>query len=167
MEKIDVSLLIKRIDSLQVDVLQKEAELSALRTSKDEGSQQGKNLHTGNMSTLSREELDAKLQLVEERLDRKVTDIARAVDELKASNVNTVSALNGAKWWAIGTAIAVLAIFLGTLQWGLSAQKEENARFSSYIRDDVKDVADSVKEIAKSVSEMRIKVESQQPEQKR
>ncbi|HBO1164871.1 hypothetical protein ACM7ZN_06090 [Pseudomonas aeruginosa] len=128
---------------------------------------QASEVHTGNMSTLSREELDAKLQLVEERLDRKVTDIARAVDELKASNVNTVSALNGAKWWAIGTAIAVLAIFLGTLQWGLSAQKEENARFSSYIRDDVKDVADSVKEIAKSVSEMRIKVESQQLEQKR
>jgi uncharacterized protein YoxC len=117
------------------------------------------------MNDFTREEIDAKLQLIEERLDRKVSDIASAISDLKTSNQQTVSALSNAKWWAIGTAIAVLAIFLSTVQWGLSAQKEENARFSSYMREDVKGIADDVKDISKSVTEMRIKLESRSPEQ--
>jgi len=115
--------------------------------------------HTSSMSEVNREELDVKLQLIEERLDRKVGDIAKEITDLKTSNVSTVKALSSAKWWAIGTAIAVLAIFLGTLQWGLSAQKEENARFNSYTREDVKAIANDVKEISKAVLEMRIKLE--------
>jgi len=112
------------------------------------------------MNDINREEIDVKIQLIEERLDRKVGDIAKEISDLKASNTSTVKALSSAKWWAIGTAIAVLAIFLGTLQWGLSAQKEENARFNSYTREDVKAIADDVKEISKAVLEMRIKMES-------
>ncbi|MNO05587.1 hypothetical protein D3C81_2270370 [compost metagenome] len=49
---------------------------------------------------------------------------------------------------------------MGTLQWGLSAQKEENARFSNYLRDDVKSISAGVTEISKSVTEIRIKAES-------
>ena len=109
---------------------------------------------------ITREEIDAKLQLIEERLDRKVSDIASSVNELKSSNERTAAALQNAKWWAIGTAIAVLAVFMGTLQWGLSAQKEENARFSAYIRDDVKSIGDDVKEISKAVTEIRIRSET-------
>ena len=116
--------------------------------------------HTRIMNDINREEIDVKIQLIEERLDRKVGDIAKEISDLKASNTSTVKALSSAKWWAIGTAIAVLAIFLGTLQWGLSAQKEENARFNSYTREDVKAIADDVKEISKAVLEMRIKMES-------
>ncbi|MCK2123885.1 hypothetical protein [Pseudomonas sp. PNPG3] len=111
---------------------------------------------------ITREEIDAKLQLIEERLDRKVSDIATSVNELKASNERTVIALQNAKWWAIGTAIAVLAIFMGTLQWGLSAQKEENARFSGYIRDDIKSIGSDVRDISKAVLELRVKSEAEQ-----
>ncbi|USW94205.1 hypothetical protein NHF39_23155 [Pseudomonas proteolytica] len=111
------------------------------------------------MTNITREEIDTKLQLIEERLDRKVGDIATAISDLKSSNQQTVRALSNAKWWAIGTAIAVLSIFLGTLQWGLSAQKEENARFNSYVREDVRGIADDAKEISKSVTEMRINLE--------
>ena len=121
--------------------------------------------HTRNMNDITREEIDAKLQLIEERLDRKVSDIAAAISDLKTTNQQTVSALSNAKWWAIGTAIAVLAIFLSTVQWGLSAQKEENARFSSYIREDVKSIADDVKDVSKAVTEMRVKLESRSSEQ--
>lgn len=111
------------------------------------------------MNNISRSELDTKLQLIEERLDRKVSDIATSVADLKSSNQQTVRALNNSKFWAIGTAIAVLAIFLSTLQWGLSAQKEENARFSSYIREDVKSISDDMKDVAKTLTEIRVKLE--------
>ncbi|POA26359.1 MULTISPECIES: hypothetical protein [unclassified Pseudomonas] len=129
------------------------------------GDNHAKTPNTAAMTNITREEIDAKLQLIEERLDRKVSDIATAISDLKTSNQQTVNALSNAKWWAIGTAIAVLAIFLSTVQWGLSAQKEENARFSSYIREDVKGIADDVKDISKSVTEMRIKLESKSSEQ--
>ena len=115
--------------------------------------------HTQPMNDISRSELDTKLQLIEERLDRKVSDIAASVETLKASNKSTLDALGNAKWWAIGTAIAVLTVFLGTLQWGLSAQKEENARFSSYIREDVKSIGDDMKDVAKTLTEIRVKLE--------
>ncbi|QCI13383.1 hypothetical protein E6B08_19315 [Pseudomonas putida] len=121
---------------------------------------QKKSVHTGRMNDMTREEIDTKLQLIEERLDRKVSDIANSVSDLQSANHRTVEALQNAKWWAIGTAIAVLAVFMGTLQWGLSAQKEENARFSAYIREDVKSIGDDVKEISKAVSEMRIRSET-------
>lgn len=111
------------------------------------------------MNDITREEIDVKLQLIEERLDRKVGDIATAIADLKATNHQTVSALANAKWWAIGTAIAVLAVFLSTVQWGLSAQKEENARFSSYIREDVKSISEDVKDISNAVTELRVKLE--------
>lgn len=114
---------------------------------------------TDPMTNITREEIDTKLQLIEERLDRKVGDIATAISDLKSSNQQTVRALSNAKWWAIGTAIAVLSVFLGTLQWGLSAQKEENARFNAYVREDVRGIAGDAKEISKSVTEMRIKLE--------
>ncbi|MNJ28712.1 hypothetical protein D3C77_232580 [compost metagenome] len=117
-------------------------------------------VHTGRMNNITREEIDTKLQLIEERLDRKVSDIAKSVSDFQAANQRTVDALQSAKWWAIGTAIAVLAVFMGTLQWGLSAQKEENARFSNYLRDDVKSISAGVTEISKSVTEIRIKAES-------
>ncbi|MGJ7474509.1 hypothetical protein ACSFEV_12060 [Pseudomonas fulva] len=112
------------------------------------------------MSNITREEIETKLQLIEERLDRKVSDIAKSVIDFQTANQRTVEALQNAKWWAIGTAIAVLALFIGTLQWGLSAQKEENARFSAYIREDVKAIGDDVKEISKAVTEMRIRSET-------
>lgn len=115
---------------------------------------------TRSMNDISREEIDTKLQLIEERLDRKVSDIAKSVGDFQAANQRTVDALQNAKWWAIGTAIAVLAVFMGTLQWGLSAQKEENARFSAYIREDVKSIGDDVKEISKAVTEMRVRAET-------
>lgn len=119
--------------------------------------------HTTAMNDIRRQEIDLKLQLIEERLDRKVTDIANAVTDIKGTNVATQTAVSNAKWWAIGTAIAVLAIFLGTLQWGLQSQKEENARFNSYVREDIKSISESVKEISKAVTELRIKAEAQQP----
>lgn len=112
------------------------------------------------MTNITREEVETKLQLIEERLDRKVSDIAKSVSDFQTANQRTVEALQNAKWWAIGTAIAVLALFMGTLQWGLSAQKEENARFSAYIREDVKSIGDDVKEISKAVTEMRIRSET-------
>ncbi|MEX5557972.1 hypothetical protein Q1J45_10380 [Pseudomonas rhodesiae] len=117
----------------------------------------------GAMTNITREEIDVKLQLIEERLDRKVGDIATAISDLKSSNQQAVLALSNAKWWAIGTAIAVLSIFLGTLQWGLSAQKEENARFNAYVREDVRGIAGDTKEISKSVTEMRMKLEHIEP----
>lgn len=123
--------------------------------------------HTRIMNDINREEIDVKIQLIEERLDRKVGDIAKEISDLKASNISTVKALSSAKWWAIGTAVAVLAIFLGTLQWGLSAQKDENARFNSYTREDVKSISEDVKEISKSVLEMRIKMESRPQSQQK
>ncbi|HEN8732010.1 TPA: hypothetical protein U8207_000375 [Pseudomonas putida] len=112
------------------------------------------------MNDMTREEIDTKLQLIEERLDRKVSEIAKSVSDFQTASQRTVEALQNAKWWAIGTAIAVLAVFMGTLQWGLSAQKEENARFSTYIREDVKSIGDDVKEISKAVTEMRIRSET-------
>ncbi|MNI36040.1 hypothetical protein D3C73_900800 [compost metagenome] len=117
------------------------------------------------MNDITREEIDTKLQLIEERLDRKVSDIASAISALKDSNDKTVSALSNAKWWAIGTAIAVLSVFTATLQWGLSAQKEENARFSSYAREDIKSIGEDVRDISKATMEIRIKMEAQRPEQ--
>ncbi|GLU38853.1 hypothetical protein [Pseudomonas sp. NBRC 100443] len=123
--------------------------------------------HTATMTDpISRPELDAKLEAIEARMDARIARIESAVSGFQSEASQFRAELSSAKWWAIGTAIAVLAIFLGTLQWGLSAQKEENARFSSYIRDDVKDISSNVQEIAKSVGEMRIKAESQRAEQK-
>lgn len=116
--------------------------------------------HTDSMNDITREEIDTKLQLIEERLDRKVSDIAKSVSDFKTANQRTVDALQSAKWWSIGTAIALLAVFMGTLQWGLSAQKEENARFSGYIREDIKSIGDDAKEISRAVTEMKIRAES-------
>lgn len=122
--------------------------------------------HTKPMTEpISRPELDAKLEAIEARMDARIARIESAVSGFQAEASQFRSELASAKWWAIGTAIAVLAIFLGTLQWGLSAQKEENARFSSYMRDDVKAIADDVRDISRSVSELRIKAESAPPKE--
>lgn len=133
--------------------------------SKDDGSESPSDTRpamgdTLRMNDMTREEIDTKLQLIEERLDRKVSEIAKSVNDFQTASQRTVDALQNAKWWAIGTAVAVLALFMGTLQWGLSAQKEENARFSAYIREDVKSIGDDVKEISKAVTEMRIRSET-------
>lgn len=112
---------------------------------------------------VTRPELDAKLEAIEARMDARIARIENAVSGFQDEAGKLRSELSNAKWWAIGTAIAVLAIFMATIQWGLQAQKEENARFSSYIREDVKDISDDVGDIAKAVNEMRISIEKREP----
>lgn len=119
--------------------------------------------HTSPMTDqVTRAELDAKLETIEARMDARIARIENAVSGFQEEAIKLRSELSSAKWWAIGTAIAVLAIFMATIQWGLQAQKEENARFSSYIRDDVKDINNDVGDIAKSVNEMRISIEKRE-----
>lgn len=112
--------------------------------------------HTERMTEITRPELDAKLELIEARMDARIARIESSVEGFKEEAGLLRAELSHAKWWAIGTAIAVLAIFLGALQWGLSMQKEENARFSGYIREDVK-------EMSKTLTEMRLLLERQKP----
>ncbi len=119
--------------------------------------------HTEAMTEITRPELDAKLELIESRMDARIARIEASVAGFKEEAGQLRAELSNAKWWAIGTAIAVLGIFLGALQWGLSMQKEENARFSGYIREDVKSIGDDVSEMSKSLTEMRILLERQKP----
>jgi hypothetical protein len=116
---------------------------------------------TGRMNDITRHELDAKLELIEARLDNRVARIESAVDGFKGEAEQLRSELGNAKWWAIGTAIAVLSIFATFMQWGLQAQKDENARFNAYMREDVKEIGSSVQDITKAVMEMRITLEQQ------
>ncbi|MCO6057337.1 hypothetical protein NG726_11715 [Pseudomonas sp. MOB-449] len=115
------------------------------------------------MTEITRPELDAKLELIESRMDVRIARIEASVEGFKEEAGQLRAELSNAKWWAIGTAIAVLGIFLGALQWGLSMQKEENARFSGYIREDVKSIGDDVNEMSKGLTEIRILLERQKP----
>ncbi|RRV80381.1 hypothetical protein [Stutzerimonas stutzeri] len=93
------------------------------------------------MNDITRHEIDARLEALETRLDARVQNIENAVVGFKDEARQLRTELSHAKWWAIGTAVAVLSIFAGVLQWGLQSQRDENARFSSYLRDDVKAAA--------------------------
>jgi uncharacterized protein YoxC len=97
--------------------------------------------HTNRMNDITRHEIDARLEALETRLDARVQNIENAVVGFKDEARQLRTELSHAKWWAIGTAVAVLSIFAGVLQWGLQSQRDENARFSSYLRDDVKAAA--------------------------
>ena len=97
--------------------------------------------HTNRMNDITRHEIDARLEALETRLDSRVQNIENAVVGFKEEARQLRTELSHAKWWAIGTAVAVLSIFAGVLQWGLQSQRDENARFSSYLRDDVKAAA--------------------------
>lgn len=91
---------------------------------------------------ITRPELDAKLELIETRMDarvdrmeaqvtKSVEAIDRALDglretvsEIKTDNRETRSIISNAKWWAIGTAVAVLLgtwQIVGTVNQGLLA----------------------------------------------
>lgn len=118
-----------------------------------------KKANNQNMNDITRHELDAKLELIESRLDNRVARIESAVGGFKDESAALRSELSHAKWWAIGTAVAVLSIFAGFLQWGLQSQKDENARFSAYMREDVKQIGSSVQDITKAVIEMRTALE--------
>lgn len=97
--------------------------------------------HTNRMNDITRHEIDARLEALEARLDARVQNIENAVVGFKDEARLLRNELAHAKWWAIGTAIAVLSIFVGFLQWGLQSQRDENARFNSYLREDVKAAA--------------------------
>ena len=104
------------------------------------------------MNDITRPELDAKLELIEARMDARIARIESSVEGFKDEAGKLRTELSHAKYWAIGTAIAVLAIFAGFLQWGLQAQRDENARFSGYLREDVQE-SRQVLEQAKSLLE--------------
>lgn len=126
-----------------------------------------KNLNdTGHMTDITRHELDAKLETIEARLDARVARIEASVSGFKEEASQFRAELSHAKWWAIGTAVAVLSIFAAFMQWGLQAQKDENARFSGYMREDVKQIGASVQDITKAVIEMRITLEQQKAQDK-
>ncbi|WP_330113949.1 hypothetical protein SA496_14345 [Pseudomonas sp. JS3066] len=111
----------------------------------------------------AQQKMERRLEFLEDRVDARTERIQQSLNDLRMDVGDLRSELSHAKWWAIGTAIAVLGIFLGVIQWGLSMQKEENARFSGYIREDVKSIGDDVKEMNKGLTEMRVLLERQKP----
>lgn len=60
-------------------------------------------------SQLTRYELDAKCQAIESKMDARIKYIEELTGELKKE-------FRGAKWWAIGAVLTVLATFAGILQ---------------------------------------------------
>lgn len=131
-------------------------------SSDDKGHTSSDNEH---MTNISREELDAKLQVLQVSLDHRVQSIESSVLAFSAEASRLRNEMSHAKWWAIGTAFAVLSIFAGVLMWGLTAQKDENARFNSYMREDVKEISSSVREISSAVQELRLRMEERNNEQ--
>lgn len=121
--------------------------------------------NTAHMSEVTRAELDAKLELIESRMDARLARIESSVVSWKDEAGELRKELSNAKFWAIGTAVAVLGIFLASMQWGLSSQKEENARFNSYMREDVKEISSAVQDISKTAQEIRIGMEQQKKAQ--
>ena len=114
--------------------------------------------------SVGRYELDAKLEAVEARMDARIARIESSVASFQQEALQIRSDMKNAKWWAIGTAVAVLSIFVVVLTWGLSAQKEENARFNNYVREDVKSIKNATEEMAKTLLMMQAQLKSSSKE---
>lgn len=113
------------------------------------------------MSDITRPELDAKLETIEAKMDARIARIETSVEGFLGEASKLRAELSHAKWWAIGTAVAVLTVFAGFLQFGLQSQKDENARFAGYMREDVKVISTEAREISKTLGELRIQLERQ------
>lgn len=122
------------------------------------------------MNDITRHEIDARLEALETRLDARVQNIETAVAGFKEEARALRTELSHAKWWALGTAVAVLAVVMGALQWGLTSQRAENAQFAGYLREDVRTIAshvekqgdfarESVADMQKAMYDLQLKVE--------
>ncbi|WP_349569448.1 hypothetical protein [Azotobacter salinestris] len=106
--------------------------------------------------------LDAKLETFESKIDGRIEKIESAIGGFKDEAEKLRAELSHAKWWAIGTAIAVVAIFISFLQWGLQAQKDENARFSSYLREDMNKASDQNRKLLDDATNLLQQIKAQQ-----
>lgn len=87
---------------------------------------------TEKMSTPTREELDAKLQLIETRLDSKVQRIADKIDDFAAASKETQDSVKSLKSTVVVTGISsVLAIVLGVAAFNATVLSNMVASFES------------------------------------
>lgn len=114
------------------------------------------------MNDITRPELDAKLELIEARMDARIARIESSVEGFKDEAGKLRTELSHAKYWAIGTAVAVLAVFASFLQWGLQSQRDENARFNSYLREDVKAAAAQNQQLLNDAKALLEQIRAQQ-----
>ena len=89
-------------------------------------------VNTERMSTPTREELDAKLQLIETRLDNKVQQIADKIDNFAVTSKDTQDAVKSLKTTVVATGISsVLAIVLGVAAFNATVLSNMVASFES------------------------------------
>lgn len=65
--------------------------------------------------SITRGEFNARLETIEVRMDSRITRMESLVERSVSSGDELKTEFRQAKWWAIGTAFAILAIVIGVI----------------------------------------------------